>query len=114
MSDWREGLKRALVETIIDQGSLVRERPNEYGWRDYKHTKRAEAAEKARHMAGIDWARTQMPNVSAWLEFDGTFADPPHQTKRGVDAVIVLNDGHQFTYRLEIDLGRLIQKVVTA
>lgn len=114
MNDWKEGLKRALIDTIVKSGGLVRKDPSIYSWRDYDGTTREKQAREAIATVGIDYARTGMPDISGWAEFVGTFADPPTEARRGVDAVVVLNDGTEYTYRIETDLGRLIQKVVTA
>ena len=107
MSDWKIEFHKALVDALVEGGSLICDNADIYGWRDYDGTRNAR--QYIEHV-GIDYAKTTYDD-STWDEFQGTFTD--NRTVVGTDVDVVLNDGERLKFRYVGTLSSLIQAVVS-
>jgi hypothetical protein len=86
----------AIVSTIAAWGSLVSPRASEYGWHGEDTGEREHVRECGANPAASTW------QDSEWTEFSGTFAEPPFQYRKGIDATVTCNcglvEGERFRY----------------
>lgn len=89
---WQEEMKAAVVMYILNHGMLVkegeRERFSYSGWEDYgPGWSGTDNAELREHV--FECGMTSLAyDDSEWDEFDGTFAEPPWSTRKGIDATV--------------------------
>lgn len=109
MEDWRKGFHRAMVDTIVQEGSPLKLDPNDrfYGWQAWNWGEIREHVGRV----GINYEATGGPQEASWLEFKGTFfeGDP---TTYGVDITLVLNDGATYLWRTTMLMAEFIVAVV--
>lgn len=96
---WQDGMKEALITYVISAGGLVTESASrqssrqkiyggweEHGWDDATQDDTPALTVHMRRCS-LDLARCSWEN-SDWLEFNGTFAEPPWEQRSGTDAVV--------------------------
>lgn len=109
MEDWRKGFHRAMVDTIVREGSPLKLNPADrfYGWQAWNY------GEIHDHIArvGIDYEATKIPVESEWEEFKGTFYEGD-LTVYGVDITLVLADGAAYPWRTSMRMAEFIVAVV--
>jgi hypothetical protein len=98
MSDWKDEYRQASVAFIVKHGSPVETRPKHrsaYGWLA------KDSMDIREHLDGCSVASATVQE-SEWEEFNGTFAEPQWQERKGSDAVITcacgLLEGQPFRY----------------
>lgn len=85
---WKDDFRESLISFLVRNGTPVSLKDRTYGWMDYEW----QYLNDHLTICGTDITRSSWED-SEWSEFCGTFAEPPFEQRRGVDAVVYCNCG---------------------
>jgi hypothetical protein len=109
---FKQELKLAVRQAVVQLGTVVQEHPTTFGWEDWETT----LARGARGRA-LDALRADDPLEDVdWMEWMGTFDDD--RRAYGVQVTVTLNDHNvpsrrtRQTWRYEGKLGDLITEIL--